>query len=116
MPKKSKRQRARRAKNRLRQRCPIDNSVVYKYPVYRRAVVLGEQPLMEIDKATRDIWLEQGAVIQINGGKAVRLLLNLPPRPQQSVKMGPSIVEGNAEGKEYAQACVAAWRPRYRAA
>lgn len=95
--------------------------VVRMFPVYPRKVmgaesVLGERPLTFIDAATREVWIGQGAVVSISRGKAVRLLLNLAPQKQQSVLMGPSVIEGSAAGLAYARACLAGWRPSLRAA
>jgi hypothetical protein len=85
------------------------------YPVYRFQSVLGAEPIYHIDGETREAWLAAGACESISRGKAVRLLLNLPPKPQQSICMGPSVIEGNADKKPYAMACAEAWRPRIRA-
>lgn len=70
---------------------------------------MGESPLYFINAQTREEWLEQGAVVSMSRGKAVRLLLNLPPKVQQSVAMTPGVVEGAASGKPYAVECAKAW-------
>ncbi len=103
----------RRANARLRHK-PA-GQVVQTYPVYARADVLGQTPLWYITQGERDKWLADGACISMSNGKAVRLLLNLPPRTQPSASMGPSITEGCMAHKLYAEACAEAWRPGWSA-
>ena len=103
-------QRAYGANHRLRTR------QVRMYPVYARKtanpeVVLGETPICYIDRATRDVWLDQGAVTSYTRGSMVRLTINLPPRPQPSVSMS-GVSDGVAMGRKFARACLAAWTPR----
>jgi hypothetical protein len=86
------------------------------YPVYAAKAreqnsVMGEAPLYQIDWETRASWDAQGAIYAICGGRAVRLQLNLPPRPQGSQTMGAVVLDGIINRIPYALACQAAWRP-----
>jgi len=83
------------------------------YPVYARERILGETAVYLIDWNTRQIWLDQGAIEIINDGTAVRLKLNLPPKPQASVTTR-GIPDGIVMGLGYARAILAAWTPRDR--
>ena len=103
----------RRANARLRQRG--EALLVQTYPVYARDDVHGQAPLWYVTKEVRDQWLADGACTPMSRGRAVRLLLNLPPKPQPSASMGPSITEGCMDHKLYAQACADAWLPGWGA-
>lgn len=105
--------RRRRANARLRQGTP--ELIVQTFPVYARNDVLGQTPLWFITREERDKWLADGACTSMSRGKAVRLLLNLPPKTQPSASMGPSITEGCMDSKLYAMACAEAWRPGWSA-
>lgn len=112
MPKNKGHNARRRANIRLRHRAA--GQIVQTYPVYAREDVHGQTPLWFITKEERDKWLADGACTPMSRGKAVRLLLNLPPKTQPSASMGPSMLEGCADGKLYALVCAEAWRPTVR--
>ncbi len=90
---------------------------VQMYAVYQRSasdeVLAGEEPLLYVDGATRDRWVADGSARSVRRGKALRLMINLPPRVQRSLSMGPGVIEGNAAGKRFAAALTAAWRPSF---
>ena len=102
----------RRANIRARERSA--GSIVQTYPVYAREDIQGQTPLLFITREERERWLADGACVPMSRGKAVRLLLNLPPKTQPSACMGPSIAEGCWAGMPYALACAEAWRPTAR--
>jgi hypothetical protein len=98
----------------------VRERTVWMFPVYARDRVVGEQPIYFIDQPTRDVWIEQGAVTTITAylgsnrkrTAALRLLLNLPPKPQMSMTMGPAVVMAIMEGyREVAEAWSAGYRP-----
>lgn len=87
---------------------------VRMYAIYARSTeedVAGETPLTFVNKATRDVWFEQGSIRRVDRGRAYRLMLNELPKVQQSIAMGAGVVEGAAKGKDFAQVCALAWRP-----
>lgn len=113
---KKRRKRAHGANTQLRPK--RDKTVQVFFPVYARKVdrwneVLGETPLYQIDAATKQIWMDQGAIVSIGGGTAVRLLLNLPPKPQVSMTM-TGVADGVVAGKPFALAVLAAYTPADR--
>lgn len=106
MPTKNSRRNALRANRAVRRE-------VKMYAVYARSPkedVKGEVPLAFVNRATLDIWIEQGSVRHVDRGRAYRMLLNEMPKTQQSISMGPGVVEGAAKGKDFAQVCALAWR------
>lgn len=92
---------------------------VRMYPVYANKPlnsdsVLGERPLCQIDWATRERWMADGAIVSVCRGKAVRLLVNLPPTPQRSNSMGPDVLNCIIDKLPYALHCQTAWQPANR--
>ncbi len=80
-------------------------------PAFRKLNdVTGQTPLYYINDERRRQWEQDGAVLSIRGGSALRLKRNLPPSTQCSEAMGPDIVEGYLNGKDYAKSCMEAWR------
>lgn len=88
------------------------------YPVYARKdvnergdkITAGAKPVTYLDAGQKALWEEQGAVLSLNRGRDLYLLVNLPPRVQRSQAMGPGVIEGNAANKYLAQELTEAWR------